>query len=106
MGNLASSAPPPGAGAPTGQAGSGWYGNRVSLAVSGVPVLSADLARKRFSAVELRLFENGFDRLCKSSPASGWSAVDWTTFRSVLLADFPDLPEALSRRLFTVSTYD
>uniref|UniRef100_A0A7S2SMU4 ubiquitinyl hydrolase 1 n=1 Tax=Mucochytrium quahogii TaxID=96639 RepID=A0A7S2SMU4_9STRA len=68
-------------------------------AKSGVSIGSA---HKRFSDCELRIFEHGFDRLCKASPNFGYSHIDYSTFKTLVLADFPDVPEILTKRMFAV----
>ncbi|CAK8991898.1 Ubiquitin carboxyl-terminal hydrolase 32 (Deubiquitinating enzyme 32) (Renal carcinoma antigen NY-REN-60) (Ubiquitin thioesterase 32) (Ubiquitin-specific-processing protease 32) [Durusdinium trenchii] len=64
--------------------------------------VSLEVARKRFSNVELHVFEEGFDRLCKANPRFGFAEIDYETFSKLLLADFPDIPEALTQRMFAV----
>jgi len=50
----------------------------------------------------MRALASGFDRICKASQQGGYSQVDYPTFRGLFLADFPDLPESLSKRIFIV----
>ncbi|GBG26337.1 Ubiquitin carboxyl-terminal hydrolase, putative [Hondaea fermentalgiana] len=65
-------------------------------------IVSPEEARKRFTPLELRTLRSGFDRLASASPQQGFSEIGFMTFKSLVLADFPDFPEPLALRMFSV----
>lgn len=65
-------------------------------------LISATEARKRFSPVEIRALQSGFERLSRSSPQHGYGEIGLVFFKTLVLADFPDLPELLANRIFFV----
>lgn len=65
-------------------------------------MISIEEARERLPGDELRYFQKGYKRLCKANSSYGIFAIEYTTFKTVLLADFPDFPETLCKRFFKV----